>query len=174
MLSKLTIILFVSSCSLLSPSQQEVNSTTASPQSTKEFSRGELILGTELLAKIFDQEMAPLECVPDIDEASLLLRTIRPRMEVVEDDLQAMLDDPKEITTLIEQCEQNCTCEYIDELLREHQVKLDKKQQKAMLQKRSEKEINRCLNYVQSTFCKSDLFQTLDREKVDFSFEEGT
>ena len=142
------------------------------PHAPKEFSRGEVILGTQLLTKVFDGEMAPLACVPDADEASLLLRTIRPRMEVVEDDMEALLDDPKEVSELIEKCEQNCTCGYLDDLLREHLVNLTKAQKKTMTSKKDNKELNRCLSYMQTTFCQSDLYIELNKEKVDFSFEE--
>ena len=138
----------------------------------REFSRGELILGTELLPKIFDEQMAPLSCVPDHDETSLLLRTIRPRMEVVQDDMEALLDDPKEVDQLIKTCDQNCTCGFVDELLREHQVPLSKIQKKLLNTKKSEKELNRCMSFVQNTFCESDLFKTLNQEKEDFSFDE--
>lgn len=170
MFTKFFLVLLLVSCS-----------TTKSPEPApkaapiqKEFSRGEIILGTQLLTKIFDQEMAPLACVPDTEEASLLLRTIRPRMEVVEDDLEALLDDSKEVATLINTCEQNCTCSYVDDLLREHQVTLTKAQRKSLNNKKSDKEIARCLNYVQSTFCQGELYRTLESEKADFSFEEGT
>jgi hypothetical protein len=138
----------------------------------KEFSRGELIMATQLLTKIFDNEMAPLACVPDTDEASLLLRTIRPRMEVVQDDLEAMLDDEKAVDELIRRCDQNCTCVYIDELLREHLVTLTKKQKKDIENKKTPKEVGRCLNFAQETFCKSELYQELNLEKKDFSFED--
>lgn len=144
----------------------------SNPQVPKEFSRGEIILATQLLVKIFDQEMAPLTCVTDTDEASLLLRTIRPRMEVVEDDLEALLDDQVEVNKLIATCDQNCTCGYIDELLREHLVTLSAEQKKALNNKRSDNELNRCMNFAQSTFCQSDLYKELNKEKVDFSFEE--
>ena len=136
-----------------------------------EFSRGELYLATELLAKIFDREMAPLNCVPDKNEAELLLRTIRPRMEQVYDDTEAMLDKSEDVEKLISTCEQDCTCGLVDDLLREHQVQISKAQQKKLGQKVSEKEISRCLEFTQNTFCQSDLFRTLDKEKVDFSFE---
>ncbi len=142
------------------------------PHAPKEFSRGELIMGTQLLTKIFDAEMAPLTCVPDTDEASLLLRTIQPRMDVVQDDLESLLDDDKEIDGLINTCDQSCTCPFIDDLLREHQVTLTKAQQKIMEVKKSQKEINRCLSYMQETFCRSELYQELNREKEEFSFVE--
>lgn len=142
------------------------------PHAPKEFAPGEIIMATELLSKIFDNEMAPLECVPDADEASLLLRTIRPRMDVVQDDIEAVLDSNTEITKLINGCEQNCTCSYLDELFREHLVTLSKEQRKQMESKKTAKEVNRCLAYVQSTFCKSELYQELNKEKADFSFGE--
>ena len=140
---------------------------------TREFSRGEVIIATQLLTKIFDGEMGPLECVPDHDEASLLLRTIRPRMELVEDDIEAVLDQEAEVQKLINNCDQSCTCVYIDDLLREHLVTLTKTQRKTLNNKRTEKEINRCMSFVQSTFCQSDLYRALNSEKADFSFEEG-
>lgn len=171
MFQKLILLLLITACS--SANKTDNKTTATAPVAPKEFSRGELILGTELLTKIFDQEMAPLECVPDVDEASLLLRTIRPRMEVVQDDMEAMMDDPKDVDNLIKTCDQNCTCGYVDELMREHLVNLSKSQRKMLNTKKSEKELNRCLNYVQSTFCQSELFKTLDAEKGDFSFEEG-
>lgn len=161
-------LIFIFACSTekkTSPKAQAVN--------TREFSRGEVILGTHLLTKIFDGEMGPLECVPDNDEASLLLRTIRPRMEMVEDDIEAVLDQGPEVQKLIDGCEQSCTCVYIDDLLREHLVTLTKVQRKNLTMKRSEKEINRCMAFVQSTFCQSELYKALNAEKSDFSFEEG-
>lgn len=146
--------------------------TPRKPHAPKEFSQGELIMGTQLLTKIFDGEMAPLSCVPDQDEASLLLRTIRPRMDVVQDDLESLLDDSKEVEELIKSCDQSCICPYIDDLLREHQVTLTKGQQKMLEAKKTQKEVNRCLSFMQETFCKSELYQELNKEKEDFSFEE--
>lgn len=157
------LILLVGCSSVKAPSN---------PDAPKEFSRGEVILGTQLLTKIFDQEMAPLPCVPDTDEASLLLRTIRPRMEVVEDDLEALLDDQAEVNKLIGGCDQNCTCGYVDELLREHLVTLTAEQRKRLNTKKTDKELNRCMNFAQSTFCQSELYKELNKEKADFSFEE--
>ncbi len=144
------------------------------PQASKEFSRGEVILATQLLTKIYDQEMAPIKCVPDLDEAALLLRTITPRMEVVQDDLEAMLDDDSEVKNLVETCDQNCTCTFIDELFREHLVNLDKKIRATMDKKKKQKDLNSCLNYVRETFCESELFKEMNLEKVDFSYREDS
>jgi hypothetical protein len=171
MLKHLILILLITACSSASKNKVDEASTASPNVTTKEFSRGELILGTQLLTKIFDGEMAPLECVPDTDEAGLLLRTIRPRMEVVQDDMEALLDDPKEVDNLIKTCQQNCTCASVDELLREHLVALTKNQQKLLNAKKTEKETNRCLSFVQTTFCQSELFKTLDQEKADFTYE---
>lgn len=169
MLKIFLTLLFVTACSTVPVKVPDEKPVTPAP---REFSHGELILGTQLLTKIFDQEMAPLTCVPTIEEAALLLRTIRPRMDIVQDDLEALLDDPREVNDMVNTCDQNCTCGYIDELFREHLVELSKDQQQRLNKKKNEKEINRCLSYVQATFCESDLYKTLDAEKVDFSYEE--
>jgi hypothetical protein len=166
----IVLLMFVVSCA--SPQVTPVASPAAKSEPVKEFAPGELILATQLLTKIFDKEMAPLSCVPDTDEASLLLRTIRPRMEVVQDDMEAMLDDPKEVASMIQNCDKNCTCGHVDDLIREHLVILPKAQKKMLASKRNDKELNRCLNYAQSTFCQSELYKQLEREKSDFSFEE--
>ena len=162
--SKIILLLILASCSMVEKPQ--------APQVPKEFSRGEIILGTQLLTKIFDQEMAPIKCVPDIDEASLLLRTIHPRMEMVQDDLEAMLDDQTQVDELINNCEKNCTCHYLDELFREHLVVLDKKSRGTLDNKRKQKDLNSCLNYIKETFCEGELYKELNKEKADFSFEE--
>src|SRR5690606_18543020 len=111
------ILLFQLSCAhhQAPPTNNEVS---------KDFSRSELILSTQLLTKIYDMEMAPISCVDSVDEASLLLRTIRPRLEIVQDDLEAVLDSPQEVDQLLNTCRQECTCTFIDDLLREHQVTL--------------------------------------------------
>ncbi len=176
MLKKLALLFILASCATQTPSptaSEPATGTGAAVTSAKEYSKGEIILATELLTRIFDQQMGPLACVSDADEAQLLLRTIRPRMEVVSDDMEALLDDPQEVEKLIKTCDQNCTCEYVDELLREHLVNLSKSQRKLLASKKTDKETARCMNFVQSTFCQSDLFATLDREKADFSFEEA-
>lgn len=170
MFPKILLIFLLVSCS----STRKAVNKTGSAITTKEFSAGELILGTELLTKIFDEEMAPIKCVPDTDEAEILLRTIRPRMEVVQDDLEATLDSPVAVDNLIKTCDQNCTCGYVDELLREHLVKLTRAQRKLLNSKKTDKELVRCLNYVQSTFCDSELYKTLDQEKAEFTFEGET
>ncbi|HXH73622.1 MAG TPA: hypothetical protein VNJ08_01555 [Bacteriovoracaceae bacterium] len=165
---KIVLLLLVT----VSCSQMKKLETPHKAHAPKEFSRGELIMGTQLISRVFDGEMAPLSCIPTTDEASLLLRTIQPRMDIVQDDIESLLDDNKEVEELIKNCDQSCTCPFIDDLLREHLVILTKPQQKMLEKKRSQKEVNRCLTYMQETFCKSELYQELNKEKVDFSFEE--
>ena len=140
---------------------------------SKEYSKGEIILASKLLDKIFDKQMAPIECIKDTDEAELLIRTLTPRLEVVQDDIEAQLDEPNEIEKLIKKCQDDCTCGHLDEIFKEHQVELSKAQKKAMKEKASEKEMSRCLNFAQTTFCQSELYKSLNEEKKDFSFEES-
>ena len=168
MLKFIILISIVSACSSVQAPKNDPEPITMQ----KEFSSGELILATELLLKIYDNEMAPLECVPDKEEAGLLIRTIRPRMEVVYDDTEAVLDNPKEVDKLINTCEQHCTCGFVDYLIREHLVNLTRSQRKKLSSKKTDKELNRCMNYAQSTFCQSELLKTLNKEKSDFSFED--
>jgi hypothetical protein len=92
-------------------------------------------------------------------------------MEVIEDDMDAMMDDLQKINELINTCDQNCTCSFVDEIIREHQVSLIKSMRKKLSQKNSDKEGARCMNYAQSTFCQSELYKTLNQEKEEFTFE---
>lgn len=140
---------------------------------SRDFSEGEVILTNDLLVKIFDKQMAPIECVKDIEEAELLLRTLTPRFEIVQDNIEANLDDQNEIDSMIKRCQSECTCGHLDEIFKEHQVELTKGQKKDIFQKASEKELSRCLNFAQTTFCQSDLYKTLNEEKKEFNFEEN-
>jgi 3-methyladenine DNA glycosylase AlkD len=87
--------------------------------------------------------------------------------------MEAMLDHQNEIDNLVKTCDQNCTCGYVDDLFKEHLVTLSKSQRKMLNAKKTDKELARCMNFVQSTFCQSELYKTLDKEKGDFSFEEA-
>jgi hypothetical protein len=158
------ILFFLLSCS---------TKETPMKDRSKEYSKGEIILASKLLDKIFDKQMAPIECIKDTDEAELLIRTLTPRLEVVQDDIEAQLDEPNEIEKLIKRCQDDCTCGHLDEIFKEHQVELSKAQKKAMKEKASEKEMSRCLNFAQTTFCQSELYKSLNEEKKDFSFEES-
>ena len=139
---KLVLLLLICSCSMLE--------APAKPAQQKEFSQGEVILGTQLLTKIYDQEMAPISCVPDLEEASLLLRTINPRMEAVQDNIEAMLDSKDDVRELIENCDENCTCAYIDDIIKEHVVFLDEDLRVTLNKKKKQKDLNSCLNYLKS------------------------
>jgi glutamine synthetase adenylyltransferase len=162
--SKLTLLIFLSSCSIIHAPMR--------PDQHKEFSQGEVILGTQLLTKIYDQEMAPIKCVQDLEEASLLLRTINPRMELVQDNIEAMLDNKDEVRTLIQNCDQNCTCSFMDDILKEHVVFLEKDLRKILDEKKKQKDLNSCLNYGKETFCDGELYKELSLEKVEFSYDE--
>ena len=142
------------------------------PHAPKEFSRDEIIRSASLLTKIFDMEASTLACVPDTDEASLLLRTLRPRMDVVQDDLEAMLDDPKAVDSLISTCAQECTCQFIDDLLREHLVTLNTVQKKKMNSNKNPAQLKKCTENIRKGFCQSEFYQELNKEKADFSFDE--
>ena len=144
----------------------------ARPAQQKEFSQGEVIIGTQLLTKIYDQEMAPISCVPDLEEASLLLRTINPRMEAVQDNIEAMLDSKDDVRELIENCDENCTCAYIDDIIKEHVVFLDEDLRVTLNKKKKQKDLNSCLNYVKATFCTGELFKELSHETIEFSYDE--
>lgn len=136
----------------------------------KDFSPRELITSSRLLTKIYDEERPPLTCVPDTAAAELLLRTLRPRLEVVIDDIEAALDNTQEVNSLVNNCLNDCTCEFIDDIFREHQIALTKAQTKT-LQKGIKANEATCLDGRAKSFCSSQLFQALDNEKGDFSFE---
>ncbi len=162
---KVILLFIICSCSMVKTPEQKISKDN-------EFSQGEVLIANQLLTKIYDGEMATLECVPDREESGLLLRTINPRMDMIQDDLEALLDDPKEINKLIDSCEKDCSCGLVDELIREHLVTLDKKQKAKLEAKRKEKDLKTCLNYAKETFCTSELFKVLNKEKVDFTYEE--
>lgn len=136
----------------------------------KDFSPRELITSAQMLTKIYDEQMPPLSCVSDTDSAELLLRTLRPRLEVVVDDIEVVLDQDHEVSSLINNCQNDCTCEFIDEIFREHQLTLSKRQVKT-LSKGIKANEGTCLKARAENFCNSVLFEELDKEKEDFSFE---
>lgn len=140
------------------------------PEGHLDFSPRELITSTQLLTKIYDGEMAPLSCVPDSSSAELLIRTLRPRLEVVIDDIEAILDQENEVISLVNNCQTDCTCEFVDEIFREHQVTLSKAHT-LILQKGVVANEGVCLKARAKIFCEGPLFKELDKEKSDFSFE---
>lgn len=160
---KIISLLLIISCS--TPSNR-----ASDRDALKDFSPRELITSSRLLTKIYDEEMKPLECVPDTDSAQLLLRTLRPRLEVVIDDIEVALDKNEEVASLVNNCQSDCTCEFIDDIFREHQITLSQTQSKKLQQgiRANEKT---CLSARAKIFCTSPLFQELEKEKVDFSFE---
>lgn len=162
---KIIALLLILSCSTSSTSGKLSRS-----EGPKDFSPRELITSAGLLTKIYDEVLPPLSCVPDAQAAELLLRTIRPRLEVVMDDIEALLDQDSEIDALIRNCQSDCMCEFIDEVFREHQLALTKGQAQT-LQKGIKGNEKVCLSQRAETFCESTLFKELNKEKGDFSFE---
>ncbi len=161
---KIISFLFILSCSF-------TNDHRASrDDAPKDFSPRELITSAQMLTKIYDEQMPPLSCVPDTDSAELLLRTLRPRLEVVIDDIEATLDQDHEVNSLVKNCQNDCTCEFIDEIFREHQLTLTKSQT-TTLSKGIKANEGVCLVGRAKSFCESVLFKELDKEKGDFSFE---
>jgi len=156
-------LLFLFSCSSIGQKKKV--------ELTKDFSPGEVILANQLLNRIFETEMSLLACVPNIDEAALLLRTLTPRMELVQDDIEATLDNPEAIEKLVNSCQNSCTCHYLDDLFREHQVVLSKEMKKKFESDKKQKTLNSCLSYVQETFCHSEIYKTLNSEKEEFTFD---
>lgn len=140
------------------------------PDAPKDFSPRELITTSQMLTKIYDELIPPLSCVVDSDSAELLLRTLRPRLEVVIDDIESTLDQSTEVASLINNCKNDCTCEFIDEIFREHQIVLSSSQ-RSIVTKGIRANENVCLKQREEQFCQSALFKELDKEKSDFSFE---
>lgn len=160
-------LLLLVACSMV---QKAPSKSAADKEALKDFSPRELITTTQMLTKIYDGEMKPLACVPDQDEAELLLRTIRPRMEVVIDDIEAVFDQDQEINSLVNNCQTDCTCEFLDDLFREHQISLSKVQSK-VLNTGIASNKKTCIAQRAKSFCESALKKELDKEKSDFSFE---
>jgi|SRR5690606_32641569 len=161
---KLISFFLIFSCSFTS------NQRVSRDDAPKDFSPRELITSAQFLTKIYDEQMPPLSCVQDTDSAELLLRTLRPRLEVVVDDIEAILDQDHEVNSLITNCQSDCTCEFIDEVFREHQLTLTKSQTRTLMKGIKANE-GVCLEGRAKSFCESALFKELDKEKEDFSFE---
>jgi hypothetical protein len=164
MVLKILSIFTLISCSVLTPPQN--------PSLSKDFQSGEVINSHQLLTKIFDRELPPIDCVPNIDEASLLLRTLSPRMELVQDDLEASLDDENKVAELLKECDLNCTCSFIDDLLREHMVPLDEKLKRLLVDKIKSNKNQACMTQLKEKFCQGDLYHTINQEKEDFTYQE--
>lgn len=146
-----------------------------SSQEASHFSKGEIILSTSLLMNIHDGLMAPLDCVPDRNEAELLLRVIRPRLDEVDVYLDKRLHGPAEREQLFKECLDNCSCAYLDQMMKENKTSLFKEEQKQWSQTiktyKAEREAQ-CLSYIQSSFCESPLYTEIENEKADFIVPE--
>lgn len=163
MLQKIVLFIFIVSCShrTESPSKTE----------TSHFSKGEIILSSMLLMNIHDGVMPPLDCVQDREEAELFLRTIRPRMDEVDIYLDQNLQTADGREKLLNECLDNCTCEYIVQMMRENQTDLSSNEKIAwekILKKYKNEREKQCLSYIQSSYCSSPLQIDLENEKDDF------
>ena len=136
------------------------------------FVDSEVILANDLFEKLLSNETSKLECIEDNDDAELLQRTLNPIYENVRDEFEAVLDEEEKLSGLINDCEKNCTCNYVNDLVKEHQVELPKKLKKTLLNKTNEKQSKECLKQFADNFCKSKLFEKLEQDKKQFSFEE--
>ncbi len=146
-----------------------------SSQEASHFSKGEIILSTSLLMNIHDGLMAPLDCVPDRKEAELLLRVIRPRLDEVDIYIDQRLQGPEKREQLFKECLDNCSCAYLDQMMKENKTALFKEEQKkwneTLKNFKAEREAQ-CLSYIQSSFCESPLFTEIENEKADFTVPE--
>jgi hypothetical protein len=132
----------------------------------------EIILANQLLERIYSQESSPLECIADIDDASLLQRTLSPLLETAQDEFEASLDNDSTLNQLVTNCELECTCLYLNDLIKEHQVILQKETNKILLKKLKSKKTLECTKEFSENFCKSKLFEKLNQEKNQFTYEE--
>jgi len=132
----------------------------------------EIILANQLLEKIYSQESPLLECIDDVEDASLLQRTLNPLLETAQDEFEASLDDDSSLNRLVTNCDVDCTCSYLNDLIKEHQVILQKETSKALLKKMKSKNMFECTKKFSENFCKSKLFEKLDQEKNQFTYEE--
>ena len=131
-----------------------------------------VIQSNTLLTKIYEGEIKPLSCVEDKEEAELFLRTLASRFDNVSDDYQSKLDDQDEIKNLINNCESNCTCDFLEELLKENEIDLTPAQSAQFKKIKLKKVTEVCSAQIEELFCQSQLFRELDKEKDLFKYDE--
>ncbi len=125
-----------------------------------------------LLTKIYEGKIKPLSCIEDKEEAELLLRALASRFDSVTDVYQSRLDHQDEIQDLINNCESNCTCDYVEELFKENEIELSTPQSAQFNQIKAKMVSKNCTDQIQKIFCQSQLFRELDKEKDHFKYEE--
>jgi hypothetical protein len=131
-----------------------------------------VIQSNTLLTKIYEGEIKPLSCVADKEEAELFLRTLASRFDIVSDDYQSRLDDQDEIKNLINNCESNCTCDFLEELLKENEIDLTPAQSAQFKKIKFKKVTEACTAQIEESFCQSRLFRELEKEKDLFKYDE--
>jgi hypothetical protein len=165
----LLLLLFIMACTTqVSPTKKR-----DAQAESKEFSASEIIISHTLIEKIFDKQMPPLACIEDVSEAELFLRTLTPRMEMVEDEIMATFDEPKRVEEILKTCEKECTCSFIMDLLKENEVSLSKKIKNDLSPVKLEKQLNKCLSFYSTSFCQSEIYQQLEIEKDEFNYESN-
>jgi hypothetical protein len=166
MFQKIIFLILITSCSHKAP---------FSTEETANFSKGEVILSSSLLINIHDGLMPYLDCVPDRKEAELLLRVIRPRLDEVDITLDKKIANQSTREVLFSECTDNCTCAYLDQMLKENKTALFKEEKvqwnKIYNDFKSHREAQ-CLSYIQSSFCESPLYSEIENEKSDFIVPE--
>jgi hypothetical protein len=132
----------------------------------------QVIQSNTLLTKIYEGEIKPLGCIEDKEEAELFLRTLASRFDIVSDDYQSRLDDQDEIKKLINNCESNCTCDFLEELLKENEIDLTPAQSAQFKKIKFKKMTEACTAQIEESFCQSQLFRELEKEKDLFKYDE--
>lgn len=166
-LKKIALLFLLVSCAHKSPHSEGEDSPA--------FSKGEVILSTILLINIHDGLMPASTCVADRAEAELFLRVIRPRMDEVDLYLTKELDSPVGRKKLFSECLDNCTCGYLNNMLKDNKTPLGVEEKKEWRKTIKEFKTHReslCLGYIQQSFCQSALMNDLENEKEDFMVPE--
>lgn len=132
----------------------------------------QVIQSNTLLTKIYEGEIKPLRCIEDKEEAELFLRALASRFDTVSDDYQSKLDNQDEIKNLINNCESNCTCDFLEELLKENEIDLTPAQSAQFKKIKIKKVTETCTAQIEELFCQSQLFRELDKEKDLFKYDE--
>ncbi len=155
--SVLIHLIFIGSCSGLH-----------NPSPSDEINISETLHAQELLLNIKDKKTETLPCIEDPEDAEILLKILDPQYEDVLDSYQAKLDDDTEIEKLIQNCENDCTCSFINSLLEENEIKLEKTVKKDLIRKISSKEFVTCSKEMTNNFCESSLYKKMEKEKSEF------
>ena len=162
--SLLVILIFIGSCA---------SSNSRAPMASPpiEISTSETLHAHELLLSIMDGKSETLPCIEDPEEAAILLKTLDPEYEEILDSYQAKLDDDKEVQQLIQNCEKDCTCLFINSLLEENEIPIEKAVKKDLKLKMSGERHIACSQKMTNQFCESSLYKKIEKEKLEFKLD---